>query len=448
VPTLNFACGAECGLTGAQGGSLTAPRHWTSLTGTAPTIETVLARTGQAFRFTTTAASGRWARNMPAATRTAVMRVAIRFETLPNIDTTLAGWGIGAGGAPMLRYRTATTDLVPAVGVTNGATGFTVTTGVWYICDIKCDTSANPRTCTAEIRVDGAAAATDLGAASSAVAAADLVTLRIGNGASAETPTADIIYDDLAHSVTLADYPLGPGKVHGLVPTGDGLHNFGVPGNFQGNATTDLDPTDTDTFGYVDHLLNSISDFVSATAADDTEYMEWTFDSIPPVSVVNGIEVVSGHHSQGTAANKSSLRIMDSGIDTDVMTDVDVSFPDLNVTSLMVPVAPSTGLAWTKAQVDACTVQWGSSWTTADVADIPDLDGIVLEVDYVPAVPTLTLTTALACFTIDHLVTFSVGSPPQPPVEGAPGNAFVRQFGIGSRLNHVHRFLLGETEDR
>ncbi len=358
--------------------------HWTSVTGTAPTIETALARTagGKAFRFTTSAATGRWQRDFTAGIRTAVMRVAIRFESLPNIDTTIAGWGITSGGVPMLKYRTATTDLVPSVGATDGSTGFTVTTGVWYVVDLKCDTSSGTRTCNAQVAVDGQPP-TDLGAASVSVAAFDLANIRIGSGAAGETPTADILFDDFAHSVTLGDYPLGWGKVVGLRPRADGTHNASSNTDFQVNDTTNIATNATDTWQNLDDPLDNLTDFIAANGAASGEYLEWLMDAMPAVASINGVEVVSSHHSAGTAANKQTMRLIDGGSSSDVFTDADFSVTQLLINSKQYTTKPSSG-AWTKTTLDAVKLRWGSSFGTVDIAPVPYIDAIVLEADYVP----------------------------------------------------------------
>jgi hypothetical protein len=76
---------------------------------------------------------------------------------------------------------------------------------------------------------------------------------------------------------------------------------------------------------------------------------------------------------------------VDGGTVVDVFTDVDLSQTTIVINGKQYATAPSSGVAWTIAQVNAIKVRWGSSWTAVDIAPVPFIDGLLCEVDYAPS---------------------------------------------------------------
>jgi hypothetical protein len=457
VATTDFCCSAGCGID-AQGQS-TGLRHWAVAgTGTVePDAQQAVARTpGRwAYRFNTIGASGarRLQRDFAAGT-VQTARFALYFATLPNANANLAQFAAGAGSNPHLRYLTATEELCVSLGdATQSAAKYSVTTGVWYIVEIEGDVASGTRAMVAQIRQDGESDSevTSL-SVTAAIAASTFTTFKIGNAIDATANEADVYFTDIVHSSTDGDYPLGDGKGIALRPNADGTHSIGATTTFLYNGVTELDDTTpADTYTYVDDVLDNTTDFMAASGVNEGEYLEWQYEDLPGSGVgdINGVQVTAAYHASATTAvNTSTLQVVDGGTVTDVFTDLDASETSLTHYSVHYATAPSTDAAWTATLVDDLKTRWGASWTAVDIDPVPYMDAVVLEVDYVSIPPTLTLNEGLACWVVDDQVQLSVGDPPVVGVEGAPGNAFVRQFGFGARNTFAHRVLRGEVEDR
>jgi hypothetical protein len=453
MATTDFCCSAGCGID-AQGQS-TGVRHWAVAgTGTVePDAQQAVVRTpGRwAYRFNTVGASGarRLQRDFAAGT-VQTARFALYFATLPNADANLAQFAAAAGANPHLRYLTAGEELSVSLGDLTVSVGrYSVTTGVWYIVEIEGDVASGTRAMVARVRQDGESDSevTSL-SITAAIAASTLTTFKIGNAIDATANEADVYFTDIVHSSTDGDYPLGDGKGIALRPNADGTHNVGATTSFLYDNATELpSTTPTDTYTYVDDTLDNITDFMAAAGVNEEEFLEWELEDLPEADSINGAEVVVAYHSSATtASNTSTLRIVDSGTQDDVFTDLDASETSLTHYSKHYATAPSTDAAWTSTQLDDLLVRWGASWTAVDLDPVPFLDAVAVEVDYVPAPPTLTLNEALACWTIDDQIQLSVGDAPSVGVEGAPGNAFVRPYGFGARGKYVRRFMRPEDQ--
>ncbi len=372
-------------MVGAAGGD----PHWDVATAASPTIETTIVTVAgrRAYRWNTVGAAANVRLHRTMASNSATCRFAFRFETLPDVDITFGGWSVVTGSPPMLRYRTATQDVVCSIGATVGGSPFAISAGVWYVAELRGEVNTNPRTLDAQIRV-GAGTPTALGQASSGVAGTTINTFRVGlgTGAEASPAQADLLVDDIAHSSIVGDYPLGHGYVAGLRPAADGTHNASANTDFQVNDTTNIATNATDTWQQIDDLLDNITDFLAVNGGAIGEYLEWTCSAMPPAVSVNGAEVVSAHHSAGSAANKQTLRLVDGGSTNDVFVDADFSQTSLCLNTKQYTTAPSGG-AWTQAKLNAIKFRWGAGFSpsTADISPVPYIDALCVEVDYTPA---------------------------------------------------------------
>lgn len=406
MPTLEFCCSAGCGINAI--GALGGVRHWGGIIGAAPSVEAVShVSGGYSYRWNTVGAAAARRLDGPAlliapAGREACARIAFKFDTLPDANVTIIGWGIGSGTAPLVRYRSATQDVVGSLAANVTATSAPITAGVWYYCDVYMNTG-DTRTIKVQITTM-AGVITDLGTLTSGSAAADTTGFRLGMGCAAETVQGDLYITSIAVSHVGADYPIGPGAGRALRPRADETHNFDAVADFKYDNTTNMPSTaPTDTYTYVDDMLDNISDFIAASGVSAGEYLEWLMDAAPDLSAINGIQVVSAHHASGTAANIQTMRLIDGGSTNDVFTDADFSQTTIVYNSKQYTTAPSGG-AWTKAKLDAIKFRWGSSWTTVGISPVPFIDGLVVEVDYVPALLATLTGTALASITEADIV--------------------------------------------
>lgn len=224
-----------------------------------------------------------------------------------------------------------------------------VTTGLWYLCDFKTDVSVDPHTM--DLMVNGVAGAQT----SIAAIPTGFTTAKFGANSTSPTATNYTHYiDDIVLSTTLADYPIGDGKIVGLYANSDGTHNFDTAGDFTYENTTNVPTSATDTWGHVNSQLDTtIGNFIAVNAASNTEYLEWQFQNLGTnVQTINGLQVSMASHASGGAANKQTLRLNDNGTLSDVCTDLDQSQVTICYHTKQYTTAPSTGTTWTKTLVD------------------------------------------------------------------------------------------------
>jgi hypothetical protein len=380
-PELDFCCCAGCGFTTASV-DLTQP-HWTSVTGAAPEISSVGHVTGgKSFRWNTVgaAAARRITRNI--SSDVAAARIAFRFGTLPAADVTIAGWGIIAGAAPLLRYRTATQDVCASLAANEGG-GVPVVVDTWYVADLYGYTGT-PRYMAIRITAENGTVTVPVGVTIAGSAASTMNGFRLGMGVEAVAVEGDVYITSIAHSVHPSAYPIGLGYGYTLRPRADGTHSFSASTDFEYNDTTGISPAATDTYTYIDDNIDNITDFLAALGSP-TEYLEWLLDALPAsaaIGKINGLQVASSHHSANTPANAQTLRLVDGGSTNDVFTDFDFSVVALAHYTQHYGTAPSGG-EWTRALVDALKMRWLAS----NVTTAPYIDALVVEVDVDPRAP-------------------------------------------------------------
>jgi hypothetical protein len=381
VPTPTFICGAECGNT--LPGTLIpgTEKHWDAKQGT-PSIDSTIAHAGGYSFLHSTSASVSFLEKTFTLTD-GVFRAYVYLQTLPpstDIRNPIVGFAVTGG----LNYAVGYDPATGLWGATAGTalsllTGPPAVAGRWYRIEGKASVGASPHTI--DWSVDGVPQ-TQVTRAATATA---FIAFRHGCSFQTTNPTNYIVnVDDVTLSETLADYPLGPGLVAGLHLRADGTHNMSAVTDFKVNNTTNMSSINpTDTWTHLVGLMDNITDFLAASGVSAGEYLEWLLESMPDALVINGVEFVMSCHSAGTAANKATLRMIDGATTIDVFTDLDISNAALSLFSTTMLTAPSGG-AWTKAKLDALKLRWGSSWTAVDISPVPFIDGVRLEVDYVP----------------------------------------------------------------
>jgi hypothetical protein len=385
----DFCCGGECGWVG--GGNAPNPegkRHWRIAGGTQPTL--VPGRTGgSAFRFDTTAAQAVSynRRDLVAGGTTRWKRGYLRFNSFPNLDADVAAFFTAAGLNLKVRYRQATQDIIAVVDTATGtAVATPVVLGQWYMVEVYGDVSgANS---TLHMYVDGV----DKGTATKAIAASTFTEFRVGGQCSGSTGVlASVDWDDLITGTNIADFPVGPGQIIGKKPGSDKAHNFNAAGDFKYNNSVNVPVGATDTYTYINHGVGSVSNFLAQLSTTAGESLRWGLEPITEVGTVHGLEIVSAHHASGPNANKQSLKAWDGATSDLFMADADLSQTTIVYQSKHYAARLGALGALTMAAIAAMELEWSSSFTAPDVADIPFLDGVVFEIDYLPT-PGVTVT--------------------------------------------------------
>ncbi len=401
-----FICGAECGIA-AVGTASPAVEHWAAVSGAVTVVTSGPSpmRSERAFRCNPSAADAYLSHTFAstiASPATAVHRTYVYFATLPNADTWLCRYspgGISSGAV----FKQSDSKIYARFNATVGATGIAVTTGQWYRIDVKVVYNT---TSTADVQVNGSAC----GQASVAGSASGVSIVDVGLIPVSGTISADAYFDDIIVSGTSGDYPIGDGTVVGLYPSGDGTHNYSATTDFLDGGTAQAAlaaaGSEVDTWlslrSKADGGLSTTvdnSNFVTNATGATTEYLRWVFESLPAdANTVNGVASVSTHHAASATGNTQTLFLHDAATAANNLailgtwnsaTLTAVSGVDLSDTTIIVvykclPTPPDLTPPWTVTKVND-VVAW---WSSTDVNPDAYIDGICLEVDYVPTVAT------------------------------------------------------------
>ena len=387
MPTTTFCCGGECGITAAGAAPGTGVlRHWDSFNSAlAPTVVAGLRGRGRALKFDPSGTAKYAVKNTASSPTAVVIRGVFRFDSLLNIDGSIALYHTASGSNfCQLFFRQATSDVIPRVGSTNGSTAYSIVAGQVYIVTMTCDVSTTTYTCSVQIKKLGESSYTDLGTATkTGIAAATTIdSLRFGAGTGGEAVTGTVVWDDMVVSQTAGDYPFADGMGFGLQMRADGTHSFNLNTDFKVKNTTNIETTATDTWTHVARGdCMDVTDYLSVSGAASGEYLEWLVAYLPYiVASINGLEAVAACLAEGTAADKQTLRMVDGGSTSDVLSDADQSQTTVTHGSKHYNTKPSGG-AWTVAALNALKFRWTSSFGTVDETPVPDLAGLMLEVD-------------------------------------------------------------------
>lgn len=338
-----FCCGFECGVNGLGG------PHWGIFTGTVA-FSTSTVRTGsRSLRINPTATNGSVTGIFSvAATNVWVIRCYIYFATLPNTSAYLIGPNF-SGTTAGAWFNSSDSKIYAGVdNAGGGGTGISVTTGQWYLVDVKYEFTSANRRCT--VRVNGQST----GEQSAGLSDVTATTILLGSSISR---TQDVYYDDIVVSNTVIDYPIGAGKVYHFVPTSDGTHNTAGTNDFEySDSGTDITAASTDVYSYLDDVP-MITTFTSgkgvrANAPLSTEYIQVKYGPAPGIpafsslsSGPSSVEVIVSKHAISTSICNIQLRLVDNATTNDVYNNTGNNGTTLSFARKHYALAPS-GVAW------------------------------------------------------------------------------------------------------
>jgi hypothetical protein len=346
-------CGFECGV-GASNSHITLGTH--------SAFNTSIFRSGGTFgrsvRVNLAAQNTAVTFNNIGVTSTVVIRLYVRFETLPNANTlilhnTEAGSGIFLG----LGFKASDGKIYTAVSnagvITFGATGVTVETGRWYMLELRIVDNAT------NYVIDGRVG-DDEGNITALAQLTRVILTSMNNtpafGSTANV-TADMYFDDVKIATASADYPLGEGSSLPFIPVSDGSHNISGANQFE-RGTTGVDITNATTTAYqlvdelpLDSSFPTADDFVAAIApASANDYVEVKFGPAPgvsaPVDPPNAVEFIVGfHHGLATASNLR-LAVNDNGTTDNVYNASAIGGGTVDYAAKHYSDPPSAASAW------------------------------------------------------------------------------------------------------
>jgi hypothetical protein len=373
MPTLVAACGFECGAHHNNGSA-----YFSGVS-----RDTTTFRSGLSSMRFNASASAPYNNNFGVtAASVNVGRIYLRFATLPNTNIPLICSTTGSEG---VWYDTSEAKIYcGTASETYGASGVSVTTGVWYRIDWKFNYSANPWTLDAQ--VDGTA----LGQKTNAVAA---TTATMALGAGSPNWTGDLYYDDLIQSNTSGDYPLGTygDYIKSYIPNADGAHNVAGANDFERSATgTDITNATTTAYQLIDDrpLSTAVTDYIKAIAPpNSTDYVEWTYEDSAESVAPDFVEAIVVMHSASSGTNNASVTLREhAGATSANIVSGNIGIVGTTVTSYRAGFAtvPGTANAWTDTYFDALR----SRFLTSDAAPDPHIESAMLEAVFTSVVVT------------------------------------------------------------
>lgn len=208
---------------------------------------------------------------------------------------------------------------------------------------------------------------------------------------SSTSQTMDVYFDDAVviwntvsgeTSEIDAIYPIGPGYVKRLAPTGVGTHQNDTSfGTSSGSIA--------DSWQLIDNLpIDTTTGYIEQTVIGASDYLEYTLDNL--AADETNPRVVScffSKRSSGIASNNAGIYVIDGSNINEIEDSVwtDTSSPWQTIDTGAVPVA-GTGTdrydagasGWTRDRVNALLLRWGFS---SDVDAIPRLPAAHLEVE-------------------------------------------------------------------
>lgn len=360
-----FTCGAECGGTFE---AASVGKHWLGQSGIANiSLETTIVRPGgsaTSYKIVTSTSSGRLLPPLTAAARHWVGRWYVRRA---SGDMVFFQTG---GAAATVSYDNATGNFAGHVGAGTVRQGPTCAVDTWYRIDVHWDTSG--ATATLQWAIDGVAQ-TDATVAS---AAADTASIQVGQ----TTNTTGTSYmDDFICGDAAADYPFGAGVVLGYIANRDGTHSFTL-GDFKDEGGTNIAVAATNAYTRVDEAATNTTDYNAQVVVRSTGYLEFGFTpSAGDAAAPRVIVPVSATFSTSGVTHTQKMVLNDQGTLTDVLALGNTGGLNLINQGSTFLTSARTGLAFTKADLDALLVRWGFS---TDTAPNPRLSRLTLEVEY------------------------------------------------------------------
>jgi hypothetical protein len=341
-----FCCGFECGVDTA---------HW-SLGATTASFSTTTVRSGaRSLRVNPTAATSSISIvNTTGSGGHNVARVYIRFATLPNTSVRLCGTSVGGGISNGAWYKSSDQKIYSGFTTANmGATGVSVTTGVWYRLDIYGNNSGT--TWTSDVQVDGVACGQATLGGQSAVNGS--FTMYFGDNTNAAT--FDVYFDDALGTQTAADYPLGAGYVNHFISTSDGTHSVAGANDFEvGASGVDITNATTDVYTLVRNVpMGDDGQFINMVAPPSaSDYVEVVIGPASgistPTAAPRAVEVAIGIAQSGTGVGNMEVRLNDNGT--------------TNAVYSATGVAGTTSIAYKRKHY--ATAPTGGAWTVTSGA--------------------------------------------------------------------------------
>jgi hypothetical protein len=290
------------------------------------------------------------------------LSLALKLVSLPVADVKSLAY-LNTSSVPLyLGYQAAPKKLTLQWGSnTAAAASSVVAAGTWVVVELRVDVGVNPNT--AAWRVDSV----DQSPVSLAAAAQTVTDFRFGSAVSTDAFTAH--YDDIVHSASLFDYPIGRTTVSASRPNGMGAQN--TPSNFQHEDGSAI--ASTTYLRLDDEVLNTTADGVRQVVASVGSYLQLTM-SDTTATCVRAVQATVGYHKGGAPSNSMVIYLIGPSPNAQSLLSGDGGSTSLNIKSA---VAAFGTESWSPSSFNGLMYSIGNS---SDVAPQPYWDALVLEV--------------------------------------------------------------------
>jgi hypothetical protein len=315
-----------------------------------------------------TSVYGMWTNAANTSTTVQVARFALYLDSLPAGDVNQL-FGMSSAGGLALRYVAATQKLALAIKPSSAGTAVVATSDVavqaqqWYVIEVRYRV-ASP-THIADWRIDGSPQP------SASVPAAASTTNTTYFGTAQTVPdTFAAHYDDIVISADSGAYPLGDGRVYGLLP--NGVSTGAAAGVIKDDDGTDVDTTSWQRLDEVPML--PITDFIQQTVASTSAYVDISLQDTTQTCIRAAHGYYTTHSAASTKTNHVKISVLDGAAESILLNGSSLA----NSTSPRdgsAPVSPAT--TWSQGALNGLVVRFGQSTSVAN--EVPKLDGVMVE---------------------------------------------------------------------
>ena len=293
-------------------------------------------------------------KEVPTPGSTIVTRLAFCFQSLPSSDFNIASINADVkrqnglapdvirDGSAQLFYETGSNKLYMQYVGGSWVYGTTISANTWYLLDMRANLGAANHV--VDWRINGMAQPSlseNLGISNTAV--------EIMFGAINDTSSGFAInYDDIIATTDSDEYPIGDGRIFGMMPNAAGTHSGSS--RFWNNGGTAIDGTSA---GRLDDLpMNSTTEFVEQRTNGASSYLEFQLsDTTGSWNSINGVAGIAW--MQGIGAPDVSTRVRDGGNETEIPRGAS------DTTEVISGIVNASGGSWTTAEVNALVFRFG-----------------------------------------------------------------------------------------
>ena len=385
-PTVTWMSGFEAGAISTAGGGLMAA---TSITGSSTvTADTTVARSGNYAMKITKASSSTAYVTTPNVTGAGVvvLRMSVRFNSLPGSDGELARFLTAAGNGFYMRVSTAGVISTDFNGAGTGASSSSISAGRWYRIDARITVNTNPRT--VDWRVNGVAQ-------SQAFSNETASTVNGGVDLGPATTTAVYIgwWDDVAISTTSADYPLPDGHIESVVPEGITSVKDAVGSKVQDDTSTNVTvATPGAASRLTDQPMTSITSFIKHIGTDPASYAQASLADTNRTGCIGAVRATVAYHASTATGGVGATYVYDGATQRTVQASGSITNTAIAYKAAM--ISPATG-TWDATKLNGLVGRVGYS-STATGTNYPAWDALRLEFDVIPNASTNYENTVLA----------------------------------------------------